>query len=757
MTDTIDLVTQYLAAGWALAPIKPGTKQPRGVGWQSSGAEASHWDARPDDGAGIIHQHSGTCAIDIDDMECARLALEAIGIGLDDLLADGVQIVSREGRGKLLYRAPAGLPATRHALNWPARDGSGHFCVIEFRAGLVQDVLPPSIHPDTGRPYEWRGDWRNLLPLPEPLAAVWREWDLARIALRDACPWAMGEKPPAAPRRSYSKGSGVIDAFNAAHDPGLILEAHGYRRCGRRWLSPHSSTKIPGVVRMPESDPPTIYVHHASDPLCDEHAHDAFSLYCQLDHGGDVTAAVRQAAELLGIVRPEDREAAVIADRITSAARERHMATVTPIPPPKRREPETALAPNPGEIPVPQVREVEEIVRSSLHAVKPDSVRQAVLSLACAMTARRYETYHGHPTTTFFGITDSSVAGLRPLKGELYGIAKALGERKALRGTKIPSSGVLYQALLRCARMYWVTDEYGHIVQMARRQQSGALESAIAVLHECYTGQTLYIDPDTATTGKPRSADECDIYSPCITMLAMLANDQLAALGQRSEYGRGTLQQTLIIPAGDQDEHHDPGDLVIVTPQLIEHAKRILSTPGIPGAEQSPTQQPILTRVPLGDGARLEIDESRARMLAYMALSDERAQWRGMVHGYTQSAIRVGSALAAWESPGTPVLSAALAGWACQWAERCLMLTVPRLEVTVSETDEPDAMQRVQQALYEAREPLTAREIARRCRMFRRLSAADRDELLTRMADDGVLIAQPSQRSVKYVAPVCGA
>ena len=50
--------------------------------------------------------------------------------------------------------------------------------ILEFRCanrdnGSVQDVLPPSIHPDTGTPYRWRGDWRAIPTVPRPLIDLW--------------------------------------------------------------------------------------------------------------------------------------------------------------------------------------------------------------------------------------------------------------------------------------------------------------------------------------------------------------------------------------------------------------------------------------------------------------------------------------------------------------------------------------------------------------------------------------------------------
>jgi putative DNA primase/helicase len=65
-------------------------------------------------------------------------------------------------------------------------DGGASLTVLEFRCatrqGLtVQDVLPPSIHPETGLPYSWggNGDWRELPEIPAGVMAVWQQ-ELAR-------------------------------------------------------------------------------------------------------------------------------------------------------------------------------------------------------------------------------------------------------------------------------------------------------------------------------------------------------------------------------------------------------------------------------------------------------------------------------------------------------------------------------------------------------------------------------------------------
>lgn len=292
----------YTAAGFALCATNPkNNKQPAGGGWQKNGRPADFWAQNHGHGIGLVHGLSGTCALDLDELDKAHIALEAVGVNLEALLADGVQIHSgKYNSGKLLYRFPSNLEPKRHALQW------GDSCILELRAGAVHDVLPPSVHPETGTVYEWQGDWQNLPELPESLIKIWQNWPLAREAMQAASP----DAPNLSPREQRAlaavkkpDGDSVIHAFNEAHDVGAILERHGYRAAGRRWLAPDSSTGIPGVALLSESDAQRqiVFSHHGSCPLADGQAHDCFDVWRILEHGGDMRKAVKSAAKILGM------------------------------------------------------------------------------------------------------------------------------------------------------------------------------------------------------------------------------------------------------------------------------------------------------------------------------------------------------------------------------------------------------------------------------------------------------------------------
>jgi len=292
---------------WYLVPIPAGSKGPTHTKWQTpertlSTPEAAQkfFENNPTLNVGLLHSASGTCAVDIDNVEYTRMIFEELGIDFDDLMQSAPQIVGRENRGKLLFNAPPDLVMRK--ISWPTKDDPRRTEVVfELRAGPVQDVLPPSIHPDTGRPYRWEGRsiWDGLPDLPEQLLTIWREWDLFRPQMMGICPWIQRDARPPAKPRPPSDGPSVIDAFNAAHDIRSLLIQYGYKQTGKdRFLSPNSSTKLAGCIVF---DDGRAFSHHQSDPFDEKHSFDAFEAYCQYEHQGNIKEAVKSAAALLNL------------------------------------------------------------------------------------------------------------------------------------------------------------------------------------------------------------------------------------------------------------------------------------------------------------------------------------------------------------------------------------------------------------------------------------------------------------------------
>ncbi|MGO4364504.1 bifunctional DNA primase/polymerase [Pseudomonas sp. PAB10] len=343
--------------GWALVPIEPGEKGPKGKGWNKPGgyitdpiAAEAFWRRNPKHNLGVVLGPSRVCSLDVDDVQWTRHVLyEQLGLDLDAMAVVYPTIVGNPLRFRVLFKLPDGIELTRHSLSWPNQndpDGSifkalgakakaakeqgdaageaaaqaeaedyKRFTVFELRAGPVQDVFPPSIHPGTGKPYTWRtppNATDGLPTLTTDLLAIWQNWEFFKRDAEAACPWAPKPKkavakvikraPPAAGKPS------VIDEFNRCHDVEELLRAHDYIKRGSKWLYPHSSTGLPGVT---VSDDGKVYSHHGADPLANGHQNDAFEVFCLLQHGGDQARAVKDAARLLGMQyssRPDPRD-----------------------------------------------------------------------------------------------------------------------------------------------------------------------------------------------------------------------------------------------------------------------------------------------------------------------------------------------------------------------------------------------------------------------------------------------------------------
>lgn len=179
-------VEALLRSGLALVPIPRGQKGPTLTGWnERANVVTNPLDAHKLEGlnVGLAHAYcspTATCAIDVDDYQEASDWFRGRGIDLEGLCAAPLAVASssqREGRLKLFYRLPQGL-GPLEGFKIGATAGKN---ILEFRCGTrggktEQDVLPPSIHPDTGKPYIWIGDSdpTRMPDIPDDLLALWK-------------------------------------------------------------------------------------------------------------------------------------------------------------------------------------------------------------------------------------------------------------------------------------------------------------------------------------------------------------------------------------------------------------------------------------------------------------------------------------------------------------------------------------------------------------------------------------------------------
>ena len=170
----------YRKAGLSLALITPNSKRPAMNNWNQLNVCNSIENIPDGYGIGLVHTHSGTMALDIDDWDNTLNTLLLAGINLVELCENSSIIVSgKKNRCKLIFKMPDGLILPTKKLTFEVDKKIRTF--LEFRCATeegtsVQDVLPPSIHPETGLPYQWAGKihWTSLTVIPDCLLDYWK-------------------------------------------------------------------------------------------------------------------------------------------------------------------------------------------------------------------------------------------------------------------------------------------------------------------------------------------------------------------------------------------------------------------------------------------------------------------------------------------------------------------------------------------------------------------------------------------------------
>ena len=199
------------------------------------------------------------------------------------------------------------LPATLSVMSGRG-DGGCHLYYLRPAGALVSTrlpagvdlkqtgycIMPPSIHPVAGRPYEWVHRPVDALPL------------LARQALRPAVitakPRHLGQL-----HRPYGRSS-VADEFTDATCWAQILQPHGWYCLdpdgdadGARWRHPSASAAWSATVRHG-----LLFVYSGNTPLevtepGQPHGYTRFRAWAVLEHGGDLSAAARHARGLINV------------------------------------------------------------------------------------------------------------------------------------------------------------------------------------------------------------------------------------------------------------------------------------------------------------------------------------------------------------------------------------------------------------------------------------------------------------------------
>ena len=226
-------------------------------------------------------------------------------------LANGLP-VQRTGGGGYQVLLRCNRPGGNDKLAWaPAREEeTGRTVAIETRGDGGYAVVAPSLHP-SGNAYKMlAGSLANIPAISQAradaLVLAARKLDQAPLTRQEQERLEAQAREVHRQRQTQRTGqTSIIAAFNAAHPIENVLHRYGYVKGAHgRYIRPRGNSESVSV-----KDGRSCH-WSSNDPLNNGRGkggcgcHDAFDIYSHFEHGGDVSKAVKSAADLMGIKRP---------------------------------------------------------------------------------------------------------------------------------------------------------------------------------------------------------------------------------------------------------------------------------------------------------------------------------------------------------------------------------------------------------------------------------------------------------------------
>ena len=224
-----------------------------------------------------------------------------------------------------------------------------------------------------------------------------------------------------------------------------------------------------------------------------------------------------------------------------------------------KKEEAQALAP----FPVPVLNHLEKEILSRVPLRCALAARVTTQAIAAHLAGRQVISSLGDSTSTYAVLCAPSIGFIRPYLALAREIIDQIGLDKTVRTQRISTTQQLFKVLWRQPKTFYLSSEWGILLQFAKRQPAGNIEQTLTVMSEAWDSSPLAADADEIRIPGGGDADgQYLIRVPHLTILGALAHDQLAMALKLSEMGRGALEQIQYWILDEEEfEEIDPDDM----------------------------------------------------------------------------------------------------------------------------------------------------------------------------------------------------
>jgi len=730
---------------WRLCRLMAGSKRPMLTAWNSPERAISTpevvfsiWDnpGSASSGMGLCHEASMTAAFDVDHLDYTVYAFNEFGIDILELMKGFPRIKGREGRDKIIFSMPESLPTVK--LVWPANpaiEGSKPTTVFELRGKGGQDVLPPSIHPDTQAPYTWvvaPWDLDSIQEIPKPLFHLMKNWQDFKSQMEATCPWAVEAptRPTPTPRVVNTESVSIIKKFNDAHSVTALLEAYGYKKRGKRWISSTSSSGIAGVVVFNDGEKERVYSHHASDPLNNGRAHDAFDLFVLFKHDSSLASALSDAATSLGIVPSYAQTMEMNVDGLIASSKKK-----------VKKAPIFQAAPATYEFPKHLLKfkglvgELAQYMGDTAMYPQPVLELGASLAFCGALMGRKIRTETNIRTNIYAIGINYSGSGKEHARKVIKKLSVEANAINYVGAEKIASDAGLFNLLNQSPSTLWIADEFGRTLKALNNLRAPAhLQNLSTQIMELSGSADSYlIEPRKALTGTDDNLNKLKrVVNPNLCIYGTTVPGRLFDSLTPEEIEDGFLPRWLLFESDTYDQ--EPQEKKDVNADAL--IKKIQEWATMPiNANPNPDMNCDFLNVnpriaPTTPEAKAILDKFgkvwRTRKTESRGFGIDAMWARAYEH-----ALRVSLIVAGGINIDNPVIDAETAQQCCELVEFLLMRSSSQAMACVATNDYDAAIKKIS-AYIKENSPATKKMLAIK---FQHIKAKERNEMLLQMIE----------------------
>ena len=719
--STLDYALRYAALGWQVFPVWGGldglcrcrgfcsspAKHPISDltphGMDNATTDAAiihHWYAQmPEAGVACYLQGSGLVAIDIDPRNGGLFTVEQLESAHGKLESDVMQY-TQGGGTHLVYRIPAGMEVTL-----PGKLGPGVDVKVN---GYI--VLDPTV--GIKGAYDWEASSNPLEgAIPSPLP----DW------IRD-----LGTLPTGPFSASVASRYVTEAQIEELRDALSVLPSDDRDTWVRFGLALSPLGQSGFDLWDDWSQKSSKY-----DPV------DAIRVWRSCKPGAVNFESIFHAAQHAGWINPlssQGDDPTFIPTRTIRVEKE---------PPPRQEPPLKEVPTDLLTLPVDALQQVVGWMEGYSEEPNRQISVHATLALASVLAGRIYESVNGNVSSLYL----LTLAGTGIGKGyPKHAIRRLLNDarlERLLSGSGNTSAGSVFSALFRSPTHIQISDEFGKHLQAARRQASGAMADALAVLTEAYSDATGMLVPRNYSNfhlSKKELAqlDSKVVMRPAITLYAFATPEQVFDGLTTAEIDDGFLNRFVVVevtepclPEQRIDAEPTPAELIAWARAMRRIGK--LSGTDLEGLDTDYDMEPAPIAVRFSKDAWSRFDAFKHEIKTSQYPEPKLAmRWR-------ENAMRLATTLAVADDPHSPVVSTSLADWAISYVRHYGEAFMLSAASKIADNDFHRLYKLVRDYIVKAgSHGMTERDLSRISRVFQRSNSIMRKQVFDVITREGI-------------------